>query len=759
MSQLKQEYDRIYVVFMLFAYFILAVNIYYYAIPFFHRAGLTTQGVSEVFLKLRRGGLFDTPLRTKGYALFLIFFSHIVRSGKGRNTRWWIILTVLASGLAVYAVTPKDSILYIITSIAGFVMCAWAFAMASRNMHGLNRDVNDDNETFEQCNELMETEDSINIPTRYQWRKRMWHGWINVVNPFRGTMILGTPGSGKSFSVYNPFIEQMIQKGYCLFCYDYKYPDLTEVVYNETLRRYPMRRNPDHGRIAGAPEYVRDPEAPEFVVINFKNPRYSNRCNPIHARYIEDPADSAEIADIIMKNVAPGTVEKEDFFAMSAKVYLDALIYFLKIYEHGRYCTFPHLIELMAQDYKKVFVILSKYPELETKIKPFATALEAGAQDQLQGQIASAQIPLNKMASPQLYWVLSGDDFSLDLNNPEHPKIICVGNDPDRQAIYGTTLALFTSRMFKLINHKGKRKCAVLLDELPTIFIKGLDNLIATARSNKVAIVMGAQDKSQLIRDYSEKEANVIFNTVGNIFAGQVNGKTAEDLNKSFGREKRLQESQTQNIDSDSMNYSFHDEELMPIRKIETLTQGYFFGKVADNNSTPIAKKLFCGEILIDMRKYEEKQRTARKLPIMTDFGEERFYRAVYEDQEAILEDHCRAMALDPDVEYTEDEEQARIRRALGSLTEKEMRGILDAEAERRINEHCAALVQDNFRRIRDDVQNIIRALLPEDDEEEDDDGETDGGEGRKDSVNEVENERRRDMRQSLEGSGRSIDY
>jgi type IV secretory pathway TraG/TraD family ATPase VirD4 len=189
----------------------------------------------------------------------------------------------------------------------------------------------------------------------------------------------------------------------------------------------------------------------------------------------------------------------------------------------------------MAQDYKKVFSILSRYPELEAKIKPFANALEGGAQDQLQGQIASAQIPLNKLVSPSLYWVLTGDDFTLDINDPKHPKILCVGNDPDRQAIYSTTLALFTSRMFKLINHKGKRKCGVLLDEIPTIFIKGVDNLIATARSNFVAIVLGAQDKSQLKRDYGEKESEVIFNTVGNIFSGQVNGKTAEDLMKICG--------------------------------------------------------------------------------------------------------------------------------------------------------------------------------------------------------------------------------
>lgn len=515
-----------------------------------------------------------------------------------------------------------------------------------------------------------------------------------------------------------------------MFVYDYKFPDLTEIVYNETVRKYPMMKNPNYGKSEHEPEWIRPPKSPEFFVINFKDPRYSNRCNPIHKRYIQDPADSAEIADIVMKNVAPGTVEKEDFFAMSAKVFLDSIIYFLSIYKDGIYCTFPHVIELMSIDYKKVFAILAGYPELETKIKPFASALEANAQDQLQGQIASATIPLNKMASPALYWVLSGDDFSLDINNPDEPKIICVGNDPDRQQIYGTTLALFTSRMFKLINHKGKRKCGVLLDELPTIFIKGLDNLIATARSNKVAIVLGAQDKSQLIRDYSQKEADVIFNTVGNIFAGQVNGKTAEDLNKSFGREYREQQSQTQNIDSESVSISFHQEELMPISKIETLTQGYFFGKVADNNNTRIEKKLFCGEIQIDIEAWNKKMKTNQKLPQMTSFDDDRIREEIYSESKSntIITFWClrkaQEQALDSGLIPNEEKLYEMADEIRDNLSKKEIKTILDDEVERTIQETIKRTVQDNFDKIRNDVKQIIIDELDEYPEDEENDEE-----------------------------------
>lgn len=372
----------------------------------------------------------------------------------------------------------------------------------------------------------------------------------------------------------------MTQKGYSLFVYDYKYPDLTKIVYNELMDNI------------GGYEVK-----PKFYTIDFQHPQYSNRCNPMSAAYIRDPADSAEVAEVIMLNISPGKDQKNDFFDMSAKVYLDCLIWFLRQYEYGQYCTFPHLVEMTGKDYRDVLNIMFKIPALEVKIAPFLNALSGGAQDQLQGQIASATIPLAKFASPELYWVLSGDDFTLDINDPKNPKIVCVGNDPKRQSIYGTTLALYASRLCKTVNEKGKLHSAVLLDELPTIFVKGLDNLIATARSNKVAVVLGAQDKSQLVRDYGQKESDVIFNTVGNIFSGQVNGRTASDLSKSFGKEFRSRKSQSRGSDSESETTSKQLEDRLPVSMIETLSQGVFCGKVQDDNGTKNDYKFFCGEI------------------------------------------------------------------------------------------------------------------------------------------------------------------
>ncbi len=608
------------------ALLLLVMNVWYFSYGFLE--SLHLQGkLMDYFLfdVTAKMGLLKNQFQLKLIIVLILVLCQIVKAGKALKTPWRDLIIALVVSLVVFflPLINKSSYMgqgvYALTSMVGFILTGVSIARVGRKIRGMNADdLNDVYETFAQCNEKIETEYSVNIPTVYQYQHRKRKGWINVVNPFRATFVFGTPGSGKSYSVYNPYIEQMIKKGYTMFLYDYKYPDLTEVVYNTFLENKDVYRK----------KYGKEPR---FCILNFNDPRYSMRCNPIHPRYINDPADTSEIADIIMRNVNPQSIEREDFFSMSAKVYIDALIWFLRKHKDGRYCTFPHLIELMGRNYKAVFKMLQKYDDIRVKMTPFVNALKGNAQEQLQGQIASAQIPLMRFASPALYWVLSGDEFSLDLNDPENPTILCVGNDPDRQNIYGTTLALYTSRMFRQINHKGKLPCAVLLDELPTIFIKGLDNLIATARSNRVAIVLGAQDKSQLIRDYSDKEAEVIFNTVGNVFAGQVNGRTAKELAETFGREFRQQESETTGGENDTVNRSFQQQDILPQSRIETLTQGYFFGKVADNNDTPIKKKLFCGEIQIDNEGFKARKAKWVKVPEQQDdvFGEKEIERQV----------------------------------------------------------------------------------------------------------------------------------
>ena len=316
----------------------------------------------------------------------------------------------------------------------------------------------------------------------------------------------------------------------------------------------------------------------------------------------------------------PDIQKQGDFFVESPIILLAAIIWFLRIYEDGRYCTFPHAVEFLNRPYAQIFPILTAYDELANYLSPFMDAWEGNAQDQLQGQIASAKIPLSRMISPALYWVMTGNDFTLDINNPASPKILVVGNNPDRQNIYSAALGLYNSRIVKLINKKKQLKSSVIIDELPTIYFRGLDNLIATARSNKVAVCLGFQDFSQLTRDYGEKESRVIQNTVGNVFSGQVVGETAKTLSERFGKVLQRRQSVSINRQDVSTSINTQMDSLIPASKISNLTQGMFVGAVSDNFDERIEQKIFHAEIVVDTAKVSAEMKSYRPIPIIADF-------------------------------------------------------------------------------------------------------------------------------------------
>ena len=442
---------------------------------------------------------------------------------------------------------------------------------------------------------LMDNEYSVNLPTRFYYKKKWNNGWINVVNPFRASMVLGTPGSGKSYAIVNNYIKQQIEKGFAMYIYDYKFPDLSEIAYNHLLQHLDAYK-----------------VKPQFFVINFDDPRKSHRCNPINPAFMTDISDAYESAYTIMLNLNRSWIQKQgDFFVESPIILLAAIIWFLKIYENGKYCTFPHAIEFLNRPYAQIFPILTSYDELANYLSPFMDAWEGGAQDQLQGQIASAKIPLSRMISPALYWVMTGDDFSLDINNP------------DRQNIYSAALGLYNSRIVKLINKKKQLKSSVIIDELPTIYFRGLDNLIATARSNKVAVCLGFQDFSQLTRDYGDKESKVIQNTVGNVFSGQVVGETAKTLSERFGKVLQQRQSMTISRNDKSTSISTQMDSLIPASKISNLTQGMFVGAVSDNFDERIDQKIFHAEIVVDSAKVSAEMKNYHPIPAIVEFTDE----------------------------------------------------------------------------------------------------------------------------------------
>lgn len=551
--------------------------------------------------------------------------------------------------LSVDATSGVCALLYTSTLISGFLCLLASGLWISRLLkNNLLEDVfNTENESFMQETKLMENEYSINLPTKFWYRKKEWEGWINVVNPFRASMILGTPGSGKSYAVVNNFIKQAIEKSYALYIYDFKYDDLSVIAYNHLLKYRHRYKIP-----------------PKFYVINFDNPKQSHRCNPLAPDLMTDISDAYESSYTIMLNLNKSWVQKQgDFFVESPIVLFTAIIWFLKIFENGKYCTFPHAIELLNKRYEDVFTILTSYPELENYLSPFIDAWKGGAAEQLNGQIASAKIPLSRLISPQLYWVMSGSDFTLDINNPKDPKILCVGNNPDRISIYGAALGLYNSRIVKLINKKKQLKSCVIIDELPTIFFKGLDNLIATARSNKVAVVLGFQDFSQLKRDYGDKEAAVIMSTVGNVFSGQVVGETAKSLSERFGKILQRRESMSINRNDTSTSISTQLDSLIPASKISTLSQGMFVGAVADNFGETIDQKIFHAQIVVDNDAVQHETAVYQPIPEISSFLDENGtdtmeqqiqanYRQIKQDIVELVERELIRIENDPKLKY-----------------------------------------------------------------------------------------------------------
>ena len=599
----------------------LLVNCYWFCYEAFHVWGVTLGIIDKILMNFQRTtGLFSSILWTKLFCVVFLALSCLGTKGvKEEKITWAKIWTVLFSGFVFFflnwwlLVLPIGKIgaasLYIFTLSIGYICLLMGGVWMSRLLkNNLMDDVfNTENESFMQETRLMENEYSVNLPTRFYYKKKWNNGWINVVNPFRASMVLGTPGSGKSYAIVNNYIKQQIEKGFAMYIYDYKFPDLSEIAYNHLLHHLDAYK-----------------VKPQFFVINFDDPRRSHRCNPINPAFMTDISDAYESAYTIMLNLNRSWIQKQgDFFVESPIILLAAIIWFLKIYEDGKYCTFPHAIEFLNRPYAQIFPILTSYDELANYLSPFMDAWEGGAQDQLQGQIASAKIPLSRMISPALYWVMTGDDFSLDINNPNEPKVLVVGNNPDRQNIYSAALGLYNSRIVKLINKKKQLKSSVIIDELPTIYFRGLDNLIATARSNKVAVCLGFQDFSQLTRDYGDKESKVIQNTVGNVFSGQVVGETAKTLSERFGKVLQQRQSMTINRNDKSTSISTQMDSLIPASKISNLTQGMFVGAVSDNFDERIDQKIFHAEIVVDSAKVSAETKTYEPIPTIADFTNE----------------------------------------------------------------------------------------------------------------------------------------
>lgn len=596
------------------AIIILLIHFYFYCYTAFKHWNLTAEIGDRFLQNLTKAGLFKSIYHSKLVSLGLLAISLIGAKGrKDEKIKRSSILIYLIIGFALYFFSPyllrlngtaeTIAIAYISVTSIGFISILTGGTLLSRLINvQLHKDIfNELNETFPQEERLIQNEYSINLPARYNLKGKFRKSWINIINPFRGILVTGSPGSGKSYFVIQHGIKQHLRKGFSMLVYDFKYDDLSKIVYNTLL----------HCSTAYA-------VTPTFYLINFDDLNRSHRCNPLDPSTMMDITDATESSRSILLGLNKDWITKQgDFFVESPINFLTAIIWFLKKYKSGKYCTLPHVIELMQTDYEKLFPVLRTEKEIEVLINPFISAYQNKAMEQLEGQIASAKIGMARLSSPQLYWVLNGNDFTLDINNPDAPKVLCLANNPQKQQVFGAVLSLYVNRVIKSVNQKNKVKCSLVFDEFPTIFINGIDSLIATARSNKVATCLGMQDFSQLKKDYGQDEAAVIMNIAGNIISGQVTGETAKSLSERFGKIVQLKESVSINRDDTSISKSGQLDFAIPASKIASLSSGEFVGMVADDPNEKIKLKTFRSEIVNDHEALKKEQGSYNDLPII----------------------------------------------------------------------------------------------------------------------------------------------
>lgn len=544
--------------------------------------------------------------------LILLAISLVGKNKKDEKQQVGPIIYYIVIGIVLFFISslflliPAEAktilLLYIATTTTGYFSVMVGGNRINRLLRlKYNNDIfNDLNESFPQAEQPVENEYSLNFPMEYTYKGKKRNGYISFPNIFRGTICAGTPGSGKSFFYFREVLSQLSAKGFCFCLYDLKFPDLTIILYNHILKK--------------AGNY---PVTPQFYIINFDDLSRSHRCNVLYPENMLELTDAAESSRTLMLALNRDWIKKSgDFFVESAINFVTAIFWFLRNYEGGKYCTLPHALELASADYDQLWLVLSLEPTIDVLISPFVSAYLRNATEQLEGQIASAKIALARLVSPSLYYILSGSDCTLDINNPAHPKILCFGSNPAKQSIYGAVISLYLERMHKLINKKGQRPCALVYDEYSSL-TASTDFLIQSARSNLVAVFLGLQDISQLTRDYGKEQAEVIVNLCGNIISGQVLSQSAKDLSERIGKINQEKESVSINGNDTSLSKSTQLDYAIPPSRISNLSSGEFVGTVADTPQQPIKNKVFHCRIINDPQAIKIEQEKYEPLPVI----------------------------------------------------------------------------------------------------------------------------------------------
>ncbi|MBE9462058.1 conjugal transfer protein MobC [Dyadobacter subterraneus] len=647
-SENQQALGRILDMTRLISILLLSLHFYYQFYSVFQIWKLVSPFSDRILDNIVRTRLFEGFNKAKYFALGFLLISLLGVKGKKMEKlqiKNGLLLALgglclfFGSNLALHlSIRPVGlCVLYMAVTIAGYTLTLSGSTLISRVISDkLSSDIfNSENETFPQQQKRLENEFSINLPTRFQLKSKFFSGWINIINPFRGLLVLGSPGAGKSYFVIRHGITQHIAKNFTMFVYDFKYPDLTLIAYNHWLKKKDSY-----------------PTVPSFFYIDFDELSYSHRCNPLDPEAMLDITDAAESARTILMGLNREWIKKQgDFFVESPINFMTAVIWFLRKYQDGAFCTLPHVLELMQLDYDSLFSILLTEKEIDVLINPFMTAYLNDAMEQLEGQIGSAKIALARLSSPNLYYVLSGNDFKLDLNNPKEPKIICMGNNPQKIMTYGAVLSLYVNRLIKIVNQKGKLKSSLIFDEFPTLYLSNIDTLMATARSSQVATTLAIQDFSQLKKDYGREQADVIMNIAGNIISGQVTGDTAKQLSERFGKIMQDRSSLSINRSDTSVSRSKQLELAIPASKISTLSSGEFVGIVADDPTEKINLKAFHSQIQNDHKALKKEIDQYVALPKVRQVNSSivnQNYQNIKEDVQNIYDQKMSQILSDP---------------------------------------------------------------------------------------------------------------
>ncbi|MFY0256460.1 conjugal transfer protein MobC [Chitinophaga sp. 30R24] len=628
---------------------ILLIHCYYNCYQVFQQKGWTS-GISDQLLKnIAHTGLLSGYFKSKLIALGLLLLSLLgVRGSKDEKSDYRSGIGLLLAGLILYFISGlilmaealDQQVIaagYLLLNGIAFITIITGGSVVARSIKKkLSSDIfNTDNETFPQQERLITNEFSINIPAYYYYKGKQKDSWLNFIQPARGVLCVGSPGAGKSRFFVEPAIRQLISKGHALCLYDFKYPDLSLIAYNAYLKHQ-------------ASYEVK----PGFYVINFDDLPHSHRCNPLYPGGMTDITDAVEAARILMLGTNRSWLKKQgDFFVESAINFVISIIWFLRKFESGQFCTLPHVIELMQVKMDKLFTVLQTEPEISAYLQPFISAYIENTMEQLEGQLDAAKIGLARLSSPTIYYIMSGDDFTLDINNPFAPKLLCLANNPQKQEVYGPVLSLYMTRLSKIINQPKKTKCGVVLDEFPTLTFLGLDVQIASARSNLVSTILAMQSDHQLKLTYGKEWADVVLNICGNIMIGQTSGDLAKSISERLGKTLQDRESISINSSDTSISRSKQLEMAVPVSTISSLSSGEFVGMVADSPDQPIKLKRFHAHVKVDSAALKKEKDSYLPLPVVKPVTQKDImdnYLIIKQDVQDIIESVLQTVLNDP---------------------------------------------------------------------------------------------------------------